>query len=69
MTKLLLKKLTKTFERRVIFKDINLEWNGPGLFGIAGPNGSGKSTLVKVVTGLISATAGEITIETDGKKL
>ncbi len=69
MTKLLLKKLTKTFERRVIFRDLNLEWSGPGLFGIAGPNGSGKSTLVKVVTGLISATKGEITLETAGKKL
>jgi heme exporter protein A len=68
MTKLQLKKLTKTFERRVIFKDVNLEWNAPGLFGIAGPNGSGKSTLVKVVTGLISPTAGEITLEVDGKK-
>ncbi|MBN8547007.1 MAG: ABC transporter ATP-binding protein [Ignavibacteria bacterium] len=68
MTKLVLNKLTKTFERRVIFKDVNLEWSAPGLFGVAGPNGSGKSTLVKVVTGLISATSGEVYLESDGKK-
>jgi len=68
MTKLVLNKLTKTFERRVIFKNVSLEWTAPGLFGVAGPNGSGKSTLVKVVTGLISATSGEVYLESEGKK-
>ena len=68
MIKLELKKLTKTFERRVIFRNVNLDWEAPGLFGVAGPNGSGKSTLVKVITGLISPTSGDITFHADGRK-
>lgn len=67
MIKLELKNLTKTFERRVIFRNVNLEWEAPGLFGVAGPNGSGKSTLVKVVTGLISPSSGDVKLSVDGK--
>ncbi len=67
MIKLELKNLTKTFERRVIFRNVNLDWEAPGLFGVAGPNGSGKSTLVKVITGLISPTSGSIKFHADGK--
>jgi len=52
--------LSKLFGRRLIFKDINFNWSGKGIFGISGPNGSGKSTLVKIVAGLISASSGKI---------
>jgi len=52
--------LSKLFGRRLIFKDINFSWEEKGIFGISGPNGSGKSTLVKIVAGLIAASAGKI---------
>jgi len=52
--------LSKLFGRRLIFKEINFNWSGKGIFGISGPNGSGKSTLVKIVAGLIAASAGKI---------
>jgi heme exporter protein A len=52
--------LSKLFGRRLIFKEINFNWSGKGIFGISGPNGSGKSTLVKIVAGLISASSGKI---------
>lgn len=32
----------------------------PGMFGLLGPNGSGKSTLMKILAGLLEATAGSI---------
>ncbi len=67
MIKLELKNLTKTFERRVIFRNVNLDWEAPGLFGVAGPNGSGKSTLVKVITGLISPSSGDVKLSVNGK--
>jgi heme exporter protein A len=53
--------LSKFFGRRLIFKNINFSWEERGIFGISGPNGSGKSTLVKIVAGLIAASAGKIT--------
>ena len=52
--------LTKSFGRRLIFKEINFVWERNGIFGISGPNGSGKSTLVKIIAGLISPTKGKI---------
>jgi len=52
--------LTKSFGRRLIFKEINFIWERNGIFGISGPNGSGKSTLVKIIAGLISPTKGKI---------
>lgn len=37
------------------------------IHGIVGPNGAGKTTLFNIVSGFLSATAGEITL--DGRKL
>lgn len=42
-----------------IFSDISFNING-GWTGIAGANGTGKSTLLKLCTGLLSCTAGNI---------
>jgi heme exporter protein A len=52
--------LTKTFGRRLIFRNINFTWEDQGIFGISGPNGSGKSTLVKIIAGLIGPSSGKI---------
>jgi ABC-type multidrug transport system, ATPase component len=68
MIKLELKELTKIFERRVIFRNISLIKDAPGLFGVAGPNGSGKSTLVKVITGLLSPTSGSVAFSAGGRE-
>jgi ABC-type multidrug transport system ATPase subunit len=34
-----------------------------GMFGLLGPNGAGKSTLMKIVSGLLEATAGAVTLD------
>jgi len=52
--------LTKLFGRRLIFRGINFDWSGNGIFGVSGPNGSGKSTFVKILAGLISPSEGNI---------
>lgn len=57
---LTLKNLTKSFGRRLIFKNINTEFNSGNIYGFAGSNGSGKSTLAKIVAGVLSPTKGKV---------
>lgn len=42
--------------------DLSLEIPRGQVFGLLGPNGCGKSTTLKIVLGLVPATAGEISI-------
>jgi len=65
--KLTLQNLTKSFGRRLIFKDINAEFNSGNIYGFAGSNGSGKSTLAKIVAGVISPTNGKVIHTLNGK--
>ena len=55
-----LRNVTKIFGRRLIFENINFEFESRNIYGLAGPNGSGKSTLSKILTGLLSTTSGKI---------
>jgi ABC-type multidrug transport system ATPase subunit len=36
---------------------------GNGMFGLLGPNGAGKTTLMRIVAGLLEATAGTVTLD------
>jgi len=42
--------------------DLNLEVGDNEIFGLLGPNGCGKSTTIKVILGLLDASAGECEI-------
>ncbi|MFD1929409.1 adenosylcobinamide amidohydrolase [Sporosarcina siberiensis] len=48
-----------------IVKSITFSVNKGEVLGILGPNGSGKSTLLKIISGILPATEGTVTI--DGK--
>ncbi len=61
--------LTKTFNRKLIFSNVNFKLSQSGSIIIAGRNGSGKSTLLKILIGVISQTKGSINIKIDGKKI
>lgn len=43
-------------------KDINLDIKNETCVGIIGTNGSGKSTFLKIITGVLSQTSGEVTV-------
>jgi ABC-2 type transport system ATP-binding protein len=54
---------TGFWRRRVrVLRDLNLEVHGGEVFGFLGPNGAGKTTTLKLLTGLIRATAGSATV-------
>jgi ABC-2 type transport system ATP-binding protein len=43
-------------------KDVNLEIRQGEIFALLGPNGAGKTTLISIVCGLVSASAGTVTV-------
>lgn len=43
-------------------KDVSFTIESGGIIGLVGPNGSGKSTLLKLMSGLLSKSAGEIIV-------
>jgi branched-chain amino acid transport system ATP-binding protein len=42
---------------------VSLSLRGGEILGLIGPNGSGKTTLINVVTGLLPATSGQVTVD------
>ncbi len=52
--------LTKRFGHQVAVDALDLHVPAGAVYGFLGPNGSGKTTTIRMLLGLISATAGEI---------
>ncbi len=54
------KNLTKAFDDKVLFRDVNLlVWSGERV-GLVGPNGAGKSVLFRILLGQEAPTEGEV---------
>src|SRR5262245_21346205 len=54
--------LTQKFGSFTAVRDLTLRVPRGVIFGFLGPNGSGKSTTVKLLTGLLTPTAGDALI-------
>src|SRR5258705_1944476 len=59
-TTLEVRKLTKRYRRVPVVNEVSFSVKAGEIFGYLGPNGSGKSTTVKMLTGLVEPTSGEI---------
>jgi len=57
------KKLTKKYKDKVAVNEIDLKIKKGELFALLGVNGAGKTTTIKMLSGLILPTSGEIIIE------
>ena len=54
------KNLTKNFEKIKAVNNINIDLNQGEVLGFLGPNGAGKSTTMKMLTGFLTPTSGNI---------
>ena len=57
------KKLTKKYKDKVAVNEIDLKIKQGELFALLGVNGAGKTTTIKMLSGLILPTSGDIIIE------
>jgi ABC-2 type transport system ATP-binding protein len=57
------RQLTKKFKEKVAVDGINLQIKKGELFALLGTNGAGKTTTIKMLSGLILPTSGDIEIE------
>ncbi|MBE5924487.1 MAG: ABC transporter ATP-binding protein [Lachnospiraceae bacterium] len=55
--------LTKRYGKFLAVNDLNLHIDKGEIFGFVGPNGAGKTTTMKIVCGLLDATAGSVTVD------
>jgi len=60
------KSLCKTFKKQEAVKDISIKVSRNSIYGLLGANGAGKSTFLKMITGMLRPTSGEILF--DGHK-
>ncbi len=54
--------VTVRFGKRVLFEDVNIKFSKGNCYGIIGANGAGKSTFLKVLSGEIEPSKGEVSL-------
>ena len=57
------RRLTKAFMGKKAVKDVSLKIRSGSIYGLLGPNGSGKTTWMKMMTGFIKPTQGEVVFD------
>ncbi|MDI6859898.1 MAG: ABC transporter ATP-binding protein [Methanocellales archaeon] len=56
-------KLSKAFGDNIALRDVDLDIKKGEFITLLGPNGAGKTTLIKIMSTLMSATSGSVTID------
>ena len=54
------------FDGTDLFKDVELKFTPGNCYGVIGANGAGKSTFLKILSGVLEPTSGEVIIPADG---
>ena len=60
--------LSVQFGKRILFDEVNTKFVQGNCYGIIGANGAGKSTFLKILSGKIEATSGQVHLE-PGKRM
>ena len=51
------------FSGQNLFSDVNLKFTPGNCYGVIGANGAGKSTFLKILSGELDSTTGEMSID------
>src|ERR1035437_9738524 len=54
--------ITLRFGKRILFEDVSIKFTPGDRYGVIGANGSGKSTFIKILSGEIDPSSGEVII-------
>ncbi len=60
--------LSLQFGKRILFDEVNTKFTKGNCYGIIGANGAGKSTFLKILSGKMDPTAGNVSLE-KGKRM
>ena len=60
--------LSVQFGKRILFDEVNTKFTVGNCYGIIGANGSGKSTFLKIISGKIEPTSGQVHLD-KGKRM
>lgn len=67
-TMLTVSNLSLQFGKRVLFDEVNIKFTNGNCYGIIGANGAGKSTFLKIISGEMDPTSGQVSLE-KGKRM
>jgi ABC-2 type transport system ATP-binding protein len=54
--------LSRVFDHKYAVRDLSLRVEAGWFYGFLGPNGAGKSTTIKMLTGLLAPSAGQVSV-------
>ena len=60
--------LSLRYGKRILFDEVNLKFTPGNCYGVIGANGAGKSTFLKILSGEIESTTGQVSI-TPGQRM
>ena len=55
--------ITLRLGKKALFEDVNIKFTPGNCYGLIGANGAGKSTFLKILSGELEPTKGEIIME------
>lgn len=56
--------LTMRFGEKILFENVSVKFREGNRYGLIGANGSGKSTFMKILTGQLEPSSGEVALDT-----
>ena len=60
--------VTLRYGKRALFEDVNIKFTPGNCYGLIGANGAGKSTFLKIMSGEVESSSGDVHI-TPGERL